>query len=287
VGIGTENPVSSLDVTSAITSHTGLNIRNETTDQRFLLQVNGSSPGGQGREGNFEIWGTGPSGNQNVFTAVPGGCVGIGTTNPTCDTPDPSDEFDARFRLHVVAHPHDPASTEYAAWFDGNVVVNGRLSKNAGSFVIDHPLDPADKYLYHSFVESPDMMNVYNGNIELDSSGEAWVVLPDWFEALNKEFRYQLTAMGGPAPDLHVANEIRGNRFKIAGGTGGQRVSWQVTGVRHDPYAEHHRIPVEEEKVHGERGRYLHPELYGKSLELQIGRPRQVAEVRSNAGGND
>ncbi|MEM7390782.1 MAG: hypothetical protein AAF492_00420, partial [Verrucomicrobiota bacterium] len=51
--------------------------------------------------------------------------------------------------------------------------VSGTLSKSLGSFKIDHPLDPANKFLSHSFVESPDMMNVYNGNVRLDDDGEA------------------------------------------------------------------------------------------------------------------
>jgi hypothetical protein len=49
----------------------------------------------------------------------------------------------------------------------------GTLSKGGGSFKIDDPLDPAHKYLSHSFVESPDMMNVYNGNITTDRLGLA------------------------------------------------------------------------------------------------------------------
>ncbi|HMB90044.1 MAG TPA: hypothetical protein VKP65_04300, partial [Rhodothermales bacterium] len=53
----------------------------------------------------------------------------------------------------------------YAGLFNGDVWVTGTLSKGGGSFKIDHPLDPANKYLAHSFVESPDMMNVYNGNV--------------------------------------------------------------------------------------------------------------------------
>ena len=69
-------------------------------------------------------------------------------------------------------------TTGYAGYFDGRVHVNGTLSKNAGSFRIDHPLDPANKYLNHSFVESPDMINVYNGNVTLDAQGEAVVQLP-------------------------------------------------------------------------------------------------------------
>jgi hypothetical protein len=89
------------------------------------------------------------------------------------------------------------------------------------------------------------MMTIYNGEVTLDSFGEAEVELPSWFEALNQDFRYQLTAIGAPAPNLHVAKTIQGNRFRIAGGSPGLVVSWQVTGVRHDVYAEAHRIPVE------------------------------------------
>jgi len=144
------------------------------------------------------------------------------------------------------------------------VQVTGNLSKGGGSFKIDHPLDPQNQYLYHSFVESPDMMNVYNGNVTLDAQGEAWVELPAWFEALNRDYRYQLTCIGGFAP-VHVAQEIQNNRFQIAGGIPGLKVSWQVTGIRHDPYAEAHRIPVEEDKPAEERGTYLHAGAYGQS----------------------
>ncbi len=146
-----------------------------------------------------------------------------------------------------------------AARFTGNVVVNGNLTvsgtvaKGGGSFRIDHPLDPENKYLYHSFVESPDMMNVYNGVIRLDGNGEAWVELPNWFEALNRDFRYQLTPVGAPGPNLYIAEEVAGNRFKIAGGAAGAKVSWQVTGIRHDTYANEHRIQVEVEKTEADK----------------------------------
>ncbi len=154
-----------------------------------------------------------------------------------------------------------------AAYLSGNVTVTGTLTKGAGSFKIDHPLDPANKTLSHSFVESPDMMNVYNGNAALDAKGEAWVELPAWFETLNRDFRYQLTAMGGPGPSLHIADKVKGNRFRIAGGTPGLEVSWQVTGIRQDPYANAHRIQVEEQKPAGEVGTYLHPKAYGKAVD--------------------
>src|SRR5215213_1885570 len=88
--------------------------------------------------------------------------------------------------------------TGLAAYLDGNVTIAGNLTKGGGSFKIDHPLDPANKYLCHSFVESPDMKNVYDGVVMLDGNGEAEIELPDWFGALNKDFRYQLTAIGAP-----------------------------------------------------------------------------------------
>ncbi len=156
-------------------------------------------------------------------------------------------------------------ATGYAGVFNGRVSVNGTLSKAAGSFEIDHPLDPANKLLYHSFVESPDMKNIYDGLVTLDANGEAWVEMPDYFEALNRDFRYQLTALDAPAPSLHVAQRIQDRRFKLAGGAPGQEVSWQVTGTRKDAYAQAHRIQVVVEKTGSDRGKYLYPAEAGKS----------------------
>jgi hypothetical protein len=157
-----------------------------------------------------------------------------------------------------------------AGYFDGNVTVVGSITKGGGSFKIDHPLDPEGKFLSHSFVESPDMLNVYNGNVVLDESGEAVVELPGWFESLNRDFRYQLTPIGAPGPELHVAGEISQGRFEIAGGKPGGKVSWQVTGIRQDPYANAHPIAVEEAKSPEQRGYYLHPEVYGQPREKRI-----------------
>jgi hypothetical protein len=177
---------------------------------------------------------------------------------------------------------YNSATGGYAGYFSGDVSVTGNLSKGGGSFKIDHPLDPVGKYLYHSFVESPDMMNVYNGVIVLGENGAAEVELPAWFEALNggaehrSDYRYQLTPIGAPAPNLYIAQEIQDNRFQIAGGTPGLKVSWQVTGIRHDAYAEAYRIPVEQDKPAHERGTYLHPELYDQPEELGLDyRPEQ------------
>ncbi|MFT4111525.1 hypothetical protein [Silvibacterium sp.] len=157
----------------------------------------------------------------------------------------------------------------YAGQFYGNVAINGNLSKSGGSFKIDDPLDPENKYLSHSFVESPDMMNIYNGNVTTDSSGYAKVDMPAWFEALNQDFRYQLTPIGQFSQAI-VASEISTNSFTIRTDKPNVKVSWQVTGVRHDAWANAHRIPVEEDKAEQDRGRFLHPELFGHKEQPSI-----------------
>lgn len=143
------------------------------------------------------------------------------------------------------------------------VTIPGTLTKAAGSFRIDHPLDPYNKYLFHSFVESPDMMNVYNGNITTDANGEATVLLPGYFEALNKDVRYQLTVIGIFAQAI-ISEEVSGNKFKIKTDKPNVKVSWQVTGIRKDPYAEKNRIVPEVEKPASEKGKLQNPDVYGE-----------------------
>jgi hypothetical protein len=148
----------------------------------------------------------------------------------------------------------------------GNLAVTGSLSKGGGSFKIDHPLDPANKYLYHSFVESPDMMNIYNGVVTTGPDGMATVTLPDYFEALNRDFRYQLTVIDESNFALvRVSRRIEGNTFEITSSTPGIEVSWEVTGVRKDAWAERNRIPNSVDKVGDEKGKYLHPEAFEKA----------------------
>jgi hypothetical protein len=169
-----------------------------------------------------------------------------------------------------------------AGRFLGDVQVTGTLTKGGGAFQIDHPLDPANKYLLHSFVESPDMMNVYNGNVLLDLQGKATVELPDWFEALNRDFRYQLTSIGAAA-NVYVAEEIADNRFRIAGGVPHGKVSWQVTGIRQDAWANANRIPTEiEKKKVGEKGLYLHPSAHGQPKEMGLVERGVEATTRRN-----
>ena len=164
---------------------------------------------------------------------------------------------------------HKNGGGNWAGYFSGNVHVTGTLSKGAGAFLIDHPLDPEHKVLWHSFVESPDMKNVYDGVVTTDADGTAVVTLPDWFEALNRDFRYQLTVIGRFAQAI-IEREIEGNRFTVRTNLANVKVSWQVTGIRKDAYAEAHRLPVEQDKPAAEQGYYLHPEAFGLSEERNV-----------------
>jgi hypothetical protein len=155
---------------------------------------------------------------------------------------------------------------------NGNARVTGTLTKGAGAFEIDHPLDPAHYFLRHSFVESPDMKNIYDGIVTTDGSGRATVELPAYFGALNKDFRYQLTVIGQFAQAI-ISKEIAdgGRTFEIRTDKPTVKVSWQVTGIRKDAYANAHRIKVVEPKTGAAAGQYLHPELFGQPNAAPLG----------------
>jgi hypothetical protein len=154
---------------------------------------------------------------------------------------------------------------------NGNVHVLGVFTAGNKEFLIDHPLDPENYYLVHHCPESAEPHVYYSGTVVLDAAGEAWVQLPHYFEAIARDPRYTLTPVGAPMPNLHVAVEIQGNRFKIAGGVPGKRVSWRVEAIRNDPYMRYHGYQDEVPKPEEERGTYLHPELYGQPMERSVG----------------
>ncbi len=171
----------------------------------------------------------------------------------------------------------------YAGFFEGDVQVDGTLTAGSKDFKIDHPLDPANKYLYHASVESSEMMNIYTGNITTDELGLATVKLPDWFEAENTDFRYQLTVIGRKA-QAWVAEEVGHGEFKIASDATHTKVSWQITAVRQDVYAKAHPLAVEQEKPERERGYYIHPELFGQPEEKRTDwarHPQQMQQLRA------
>lgn len=157
-----------------------------------------------------------------------------------------------------------------AGFFSGNVTITGALQVNGlKNFKIDHPLDPANKYLIHAAIESNEMKNIYDGVAVIGADGMATVTLPNYFGALNVEYRYQLTCIGGHAP-VFVAEEISKNQFKIGGGKPGMKVSWQVTGIRNDAAAASNPMKVELDKVGYEIGKYINPEAFGQPISKSI-----------------
>lgn len=171
-------------------------------------------------------------------------------------------------------------SNQYAGLFEGNLRIDYDLSVGGSkNFKIDHPLDPTNKYLLHSCVESDNRMNIYNGNITTDANGNATIILPEWFEALNKDFRYQLTVIGQFAQAI-ISQKISNNRFSIKTDKPNVEVSWQVTGIRNDAYAKANPMQVEVEKPLGEKGTYTHPELYGLPARTYDAKPPMLDRER-------
>jgi hypothetical protein len=190
--------------------------------------------------------------------------------------------------VHGIGGAGGPPGASFAGLFDGAVEINGSLrvtgtiTKGGGTFQIDHPVDPANKYLVHSFVESPEMKNVYDGAGVADLMGEIAVELPAYVEALNKDFRYQLTPIGAPAPNLHVQEELLSGRFVIAGAMPGQRVCWQMTGIRRDPWALANPVVVERDKQDSEKGYFEHSEAHGMPESMAINRRSHHREIREH-----
>lgn len=162
-----------------------------------------------------------------------------------------------------------------AATFLGTMGVSGYLTKSGGGYRVDHPSDPENKYLNHNFVESPEMMNVYRGRAAFDANGEAIVSLPSYFNDANENPEYQLTAIGAAMPGLYVSEEVNNGVFKLAGGVAGKSVSWQITAARADKWAKENNPGVEIDKADN-KGKFLHPELYGKDESFSINKKLQV-----------
>jgi hypothetical protein len=250
-------------------SSTGVGVRGDSSESSGIVGV--TAGGGDGVSAvhfSTEV-GSGVSGLSILFTGVDGfSFTGIGVIGQGRNGGVHGFSTSRSIRAAAILGQN---SDGFAGVFLGKVFVSGFLSKAGGGFEIDHPLDPANTYLRHSFVESSEMLNVYSGNATTDDQGEAGVALPTYFEALNEDFRYQLTVIGQFAQAI-VAEEIRNNRFTIKTDQPQVKVSWQVTGIRRDPWAVANRIVVEEDKAAEDKGQYLHPELWGQSAEASMHR---------------
>ena len=154
--------------------------------------------------------------------------------------------------LRVLAA--DPSKK--AAVFSGSVdittdlVVGGSFSAAAKAFKIDHPLDPTNKYLIHNSIESNERINMYSGNITTNEEGYATVQLPEYMNALNKDFKYQLTIVDKSFAQAIIWEEMNTetNSFVIKTNTSDITVSWQITGTRQDTWALENPMQVEVDK---------------------------------------
>lgn len=146
----------------------------------------------------------------------------------------------------------------YGVYAQGNLGATGTKT-----FIIDHPADPENKMLKHFSVESNEVLNLYRGVVTLNANGQAVVELPDYFDMINTNFSYQLTAIGTPQQP-YVLSEIAGNSFGVAGAPN-TKVSWTVYADRNDLYLQQNpQEGIDVVQKTGERqGKYISPELYG------------------------
>lgn len=226
VGIGTNSPDGLVDVDNVLKIQTD-NAGAENQDVRLFLSESNNN-------------------KLNGYSLIYAGATGPQDFDGTSFSL-PANE------LHFVRHNSSAAGNVVMSMnrSTGNIVVaedltvSGDLNVTGTKNVkIDHPLDPENKFLVHYALESDEVLNVYSGNVITDKTRSARIELPDWFEALNRDFRYQLTVIGSFARPM-VAEEIADNRFAIRTDELQVKVSWQVTAVRDDPAAPS-RQPVEQ-----------------------------------------
>ncbi len=280
IGVGVSNPTSKMEIlettnTNSRALYVGVNNASSSNEALRAESISGSS-------GIAILAYRNGNGNAILATTLAGIGINAGSGNASQDvavkgsattglwgTATSNGGFGVRASNGGIGSATGLWAQGYS-FVSGNFEVIGTLSKSAGTFKIDHPQDPQNKFLIHSFVESPDMMNVYNGNISTDNNGFATITLPSYFEALNIDFKYQLTIVGKEFAQALVYEKIKSNQFIVRTDKPNIEVSWQVTGVRNDKYAQQNRIVPEVEKTTKQKGKYLNAEAFGASEEKQI-----------------
>ncbi len=245
-----------------------LDIRGDDSARAALASITNGGPGGgyaPARRGLLvQAFGT----SSLLTLGVQG--VASGSSNPCYGVAGMAQGTGVNYGVFGFA-PNNGSS--YAGYFDGRLYAASATS-GVKSFLIDHPLDPANKFLEHSSVESNERKNMYDGVAVTDSRGYATITLPDWFDALNEDFRYQLTVVDNADSDsftqVKVIQELRENKFRIRTSVPQTKVSWQITGRRHDATSEHMPLEVERAKGPLEKGKYLVPGAYGKDQTFGI-----------------
>jgi hypothetical protein len=174
-----------------------------------------------------------------------------------------------------------------AGWFEGDINVTGDIHKSNCYFLIDHPLDPENKLLRHTCVESPENLLIYRGTVRLSADGEAVVELPGYFEALTDEMQASVHLTPRGRPFLTGYDWQPGYTAFTVYGSPERQVSWMVLAQRDDPVAKQHMRPVVEDKGPDnkfcDRGELLYPSAYGypeaMSRSRKIFTPANVAPV--------
>jgi hypothetical protein len=239
-----------------------------TATPRYTMEIATNKAGGQGA--TLALTNTGGGAGSLVglgFTTYP-----QGTSNPgaSIDAVDDNYAEDISFGANKQGAPNQGLYQTFEIYPNGNANANGTFTAGIKSFLVDDPGDPANKLLMHASVESSELMNIYTGNVTTDELGLATVKLPDWFEAENADFRYQLTVIGQFAQAI-IKDKIANGQFRIMTNASHVEVSWQVTAIRQDAYAKAHPLVVEQDKPAEERGHYRNPELFGQGIDKQIG----------------
>lgn len=126
---------------------------------------------------------------------------------------------------------------------NGNINFAGTVSKGGGSFNIDHPLDPLNRNLIHSFVEGPRADLIYRGQTQL-VNGQAVANLDSasgmtsgTFEALTRHaaaqvFLQNITGFGA------VRATLVGSQLTIQAQNNGMTdtIAWLVIAERNDAF---------------------------------------------------
>jgi len=196
----------------------------------------------------YGVWGS------NTATTDPGtGVAGQGVTGVAGQSTNTS--------LSYGIYSYDDGGISNQLDVGGNFYAGGTKS-----FRIDNPLDPENKFLIHYSIESNEVMNIYRGSVQLDANGQATVKLPAYFPAVNKNFSYNLTPVGAPAPNLYIKQKIQNGEFVIAGGTPNQEIDWVVYAERNDKYMQQHPEyrETQPEKTGRYKGKFVHPQVWGQ-----------------------
>ena len=268
---------------SGVTGDGSIGVWGQTSDGPAGVKgVNARTDGGHG------VWGVGVNGvvgessytdgygvwGSNSASSDPGiGVAGVGVTGVAGQS--------TNLNLSYGIYSFDDGGIAQNLDVGGNFYAGG--TKN---FRIDNPNDPEHKFLVHFSIESNEVLNVYRGTATLDQNGEAVVTLPDYFMKINKNFSYNLTPVGSPAPNIYIKQKIQNGKFIIAGGNPEQEIDWVVYAERNDKYLQAHpELRETQPKKTGKyKGKYVHPEVWGQPKEKSIlyKKPLKVLDAKQN-----